>query len=87
MFCKFSSMRQTAGVRLRRFSAQESRKKRSRKIRRKKQWIEYLSQLFLSFSLCNLNGSGKVLKLLCGVWKEVIFKIKKIVQMTSSLVL
>lgn len=35
MFCKFSLMRQTAGVRLRRFSAKESRKKRSRKIRRK----------------------------------------------------
>ena len=28
-------MRETAGMRLRRFSAQESRKKRSRKIRRK----------------------------------------------------
>ena len=26
------------------------------------------------FSLCNQDGSGKVLKLLCGVWKEVIFK-------------
>ena len=26
------------------------------------------------FSLCNLDGSGKILKLLCDVWKEVIFK-------------
>ena len=25
------------------------------------------------FSLCNLDGSGKVLKLLCGVRKEVMF--------------
>ena len=39
------------------------------------------------FSLCNLDGSGKVLKLLCGVWKEVIFKKQKIVQTTLSLVL
>ena len=36
---------------------------------------------------CNLDGSGKVLKLLCGVGKEVIFKMEKIVQTTSSLVL
>ena len=39
------------------------------------------------FFLCNLDGSGKVLKLLCGVGKEVIFKMEKIVQTTSSLVL
>ena len=32
------------------------------------------------FSLCNLDGSGKVLELLCGVWKEVIFKKQKIAQ-------
>ena len=25
-------------------------------------------------SLCNLDVSGKILKLLCDVWKEVIFK-------------
>ena len=35
MFCKFSLMRETAGMHLRRSSAQESQKKRSRKIRRK----------------------------------------------------
>ena len=88
MFCKFSLMRQTAGVRLRRFSAKESRKKRSRKIRRKTTVDRVFESTFLIiFSLCNLHGSGKVLKLLCGVWKEVIFKIQKIVQMTSSLVL
>ena len=39
------------------------------------------------FSLCNLDGCSKVLKLLCGVWKEVIFKKQKIVQTTLSLVL
>ena len=39
------------------------------------------------FSLCNLNGRGKVLKLLCAVWKEVMFKKQKIVQTTSSHVL
>ena len=44
----------------------------------KQQWIEYLKQPFLrqpfmSFSLCKLDESVKVLKLLCGEWKEVIF--------------
>ena len=42
---------------------------------------------FLHFSRCNVDGSGKVLKLLCGLWKEVNFKKQKIVQMTTSLVL
>ena len=84
---KFSLIRETAGMRQRRFPAQESRKKRSRKIRRKKQWFEYLRQPFFSFSFCYLDGSGIVLKLLCDVWKEVIFKMVKIVQTTSSRVL
>ena len=35
MFCGFSLKRETAGMRLRRFPAQESRKKRSRKVSRK----------------------------------------------------
>ena len=39
------------------------------------------------FSRCNIDGRGKVLKLLRNVWKEVIFKNQKIVQTTSSLVL
>ena len=39
------------------------------------------------FFHCNLDGSGKVLKLLYGVWMEVIFKKRKIVQTTSSLVI
>ena len=57
----------------------------------KQQWIEYLKQPFLrqpfmSFSLCKLDESVKVLKLLCGEWKEVIFQ-RNIIQTTSSLVL
>ena len=39
------------------------------------------------FSPHNLDGSGKVLKLLYGVWKEVIFKKQKILQTTSSFIL
>ena len=57
----------------------------------KQQWIEYLKQPFLrqpfmSFSLCKVDESVKVLKLLCGEWKEVIFQ-RNIIQTTSSLVL
>ena len=47
----FSLIRETAGMRLRRFPFRESRKKRSSKIRRKKQWFEYLRQPFFSFFL------------------------------------
>ena len=55
-FCRacsvnFSLIRETAAMRLRRFPARESRKKRSSKIRRKKQWFEYLRQPFFSFFL------------------------------------
>ena len=75
-------------MRLRQFSAQESRKKEAGKYVGKQQWIEdFKKKISCHFSLCNLDGSGKVLKLLCGVWKEVIFKRKKIVQTTWSLVL
>ena len=42
---------------------------------------------FCHVSLCNLDGSVKVLKLLCGLRKEVIFKRQKSMQTTSSLVL
>ena len=68
----FSLILETAAMRPRRFPARESRKKRNIKIRRKKQWFEYLRQPFYHFIFCNLDGSGKVLKLLCDVWKEVI---------------
>ena len=75
-------------MRLRQFSAQESRKKEAGKYVGKQQWIEdFKKKISCHFSLCNLDGSGKVLKLLCGVWKEVIFKRKKIVQTNWSLVL
>ena len=52
-FCpvNFSLIRETAGMCLRRFPARESRKKRSSKILRKKQWFEYLRQPFFSFLL------------------------------------
>ena len=60
-------------MRLCRFPAQGSRKKRRRKTRRK--------------TAMDRDGSNKVLKLLCGVWKEVIFKKQKIVQTTSSHIL
>ena len=68
-------MRETAGMRLQRFPARESRKKRRRKIRRKTAMGRVFETTFLViFPLWNLDGSGKVLKLLCNVWKEVIFK-------------
>ena len=79
----FSLIRETAAMRLRRFPARESRKKRSSKIRRKKQWFEYLRQPFSHFFFCNVDGSGKSLKLLCDVWKEVIFRMQKIVRVLS----
>ena len=47
----FSLIRETAAMRPRRFPTRESRKKRSSKIRRKKQWFEYLRQPFFSFFL------------------------------------
>ena len=47
----FTLIRETAGMHLHRFPSRESRKKRSSKIRRKKQWFEYLRQLFFSFFL------------------------------------
>ena len=75
-------------MRLRQFSAQESRKKEAGKYVGKQQWIaDFKKSFHVIFSLCNLDGSGKDLKLLCGVWKEVIFKKQKIVQTTWSLVL
>ena len=73
----FGLMRETAGVRLQQFPARESRKKRRRKIRRKTAVGRVFKTTFLViFPLWNLDGSGKVLKLLCNVWKEVIFKSK-----------
>ena len=70
-------------MRLRKFPARELRKKRSSKIGRKKQWFKYLRQPSFLFFFCNLDGSGKVLKLLCDVWKEVISKMQKIVRVLS----
>ena len=76
-------------MRLRQFSAQESRKKKKQEnTSENNNGSRILKKNFhVIFSLCNLDGSGKVLKLLCGVWKEVIFKRQKIVQTTWSLVL
>ena len=79
----FSLIRETAAMRPRRFPARESRKKRNIKIRRTKKWFEYLRQPFYHFIFCNLDGSGKVLKLLCDVWKEVILKMQKIVRVLA----
>ena len=84
----FSVMRETTGVHLRRFLAQESRKKGRRKIHQKNNnWSSICDNFSRHFSRCNIDGRGKVLKLLRNVWKEVIFKNQKIVQTTSSLVL
>ena len=70
-------MLETAGMRLCRSPAQELRKKKGGKYVEKQQWIEYLGHLSYNFSLCNLDGRGKTLKLLYDVWKEVIFKTAK----------
>ena len=70
MFCKLVLMRETTGIRLRRFPAQEKQEDTSENNNGYCIW----DNLSYHFSLCNLNGSGKVLKLLCGVWKEVTLK-------------
>ena len=54
---------------------------------RKKNGLSIWDNLSSHFFFCYLDGKGKVLKLLCDVWKEVIFKMKKIVQTISSPVL
>ena len=46
---------------------------------------KYVGKKTWHFSLCNLDGSVKVLKLMCGVWKEVIFWKQKITQSNLSL--
>ena len=71
-------------MRLRRFPAQESPKKRSRKILRKTTKIEYLRQPFLTFFPLLHRWRRQSPKLLLGVWKEVIFKKQKIIQTTSE---
>ena len=73
-----------ASMRLRRFPAQESPKKRSRKILRKTTKIEYLRQPFLTFFPLLNRWRRQSPKLLLGVWKEVIFKKQKIIQTTSE---
>ena len=73
-----------ASMRLRRFPAQESPKKRSRKILRKTTKIEYLRQPFLTFFHLLHRWRRQSPKLLLGVWKEVIFKKQKIIQTTSE---
>ena len=60
MFCGFSLKRETAGMRLRRFPAQESRKKRSRKVSRKITMDRVFETTFIVI-FCNLDVSGKVL--------------------------
>ena len=57
-------IRETAGMRLRQFPARETRKKRSSKICREKQWFEYLRQPSFSFFFFNVDRSGKSSKLL-----------------------
>ena len=54
---------------------------------RKKNGLSIWDNLSSHFFFCYLDGNGKVLKLLCDVWKEVIFKMKKIVQTILSPVL
>ena len=73
-----------ASMRLRRFPAQESPKKRSRKILRKTTKIEYFRQPFLTFFPLLHRWRRQSPKLLLGVWKEVIFKKQKIIQTTSE---
>ena len=62
----FSLMRKTAGMRLRRFA----KKKKQENNSGSSTWDNFR----VNFSLCNLDGSDEVFKLLCGVWKEFILK-------------
>ena len=67
------SMTETAGMRLCQFVSEEmkdtSENNNGFSIWNNLSWDNLSCHLFL----CNLDGSVKVLKLLCGVWKEVIF--------------
>ena len=81
-------MRETASMHLRRFFYSRIAKEKKRENTSENNSESSIWDNFsCHFSLCNLDGSGKVLKLLCGAWKEVIFKMQNIVQTTSSLVL
>ena len=67
-------MPETAGMRLCRFVSEEMKEHRTENnnwlsIWNNLSWDNLSCHLFL----CNLDGGVKVLKLLCGVWKEVIF--------------
>ena len=66
-------MTETAGMRLCQFVSEEmkdtSENNNGLSIWNNLSWDNLSCHLFL----CNLDGSVKVLKLLCGVWKEVIF--------------
>ena len=61
-------MTETAGMRLCQFVTEEM-KDTSENNNGLSIWNNPSCHLFL----CNLDGGVKVLKLLCGVWKEVIF--------------
>ena len=74
-------------MRLRRFPAQQSRRKEAGKYVGKKTMVRVFETTFLLIFSCYLDGSSKVLKLLCDVCNEDIFKMQKIVQATSSRVL
>ena len=84
LFFFFWWAKTNASMRLRRFPAQESPKKRSRKILRKTTKIEYFRQPFLTFFPLLHRWRRQSPKLLLGVWKEVIFKKQKIIQTTSE---
>ena len=66
-------MTETAGMRLYQFVSEEmkdtSENNNGLSIWNNLSWDNLSCHLFL----CNLDGGIKVLKLLCGVWKEVIF--------------
>ena len=69
------------------FHSRIVKEKKQENTSEKKNGLSIWDNLSSHFFFCYLDGKGKVLKLLCDVWKEVIFKMKKIVQTILSPVL
>ena len=78
-------MRETADMRLSRISRRRIVKGKIQGNRSENDGSSIWEKVSRHYSLCNLDGSVTVLKLLYGVWKEVILRKQKIVQSTSSL--
>ena len=74
----FSLIWETAGRCPCRFPLKNCERKEAGEYIRKKNGLSIWDNLSSHFFFCYLDGNGKVLKLLCDVWKEVISKWKRL---------